>query len=228
MAACPERQRAGARAGVINVVPAASGRPRLPDLDAVDVQQLPFGPIRADVLESAEFTFLYVGEHILHYQPRLFFKHRGMETLLRGRGPRAGGRHGRARFGRRIGCACARVLRSGRAGGGLRRPGPGERATRSARGTRADLQPPPLPRPPLPYDHAQGRRGARKASRGEGEATERPPDREPFPPQPARPGRAAPRHQSRAMARRRARKPARGVRRAMSGNSRTPKVISIV
>ncbi len=67
-----------------NAIPAATGRPRLPDIDAVDVQQLPFGPIRADVVESAEFTFVYVGEHIIHYQPRLFFKHRGMETCFEG------------------------------------------------------------------------------------------------------------------------------------------------
>ena len=44
-----------------------------------DVQLLPFGPVRADVLESAEFIFFYIGEAILHYHPRLFFKHRGME-----------------------------------------------------------------------------------------------------------------------------------------------------
>ena len=67
----------------------ANGRPHLPHVDAGDVQQLPFGPIRADVVESAEFTFLYVGEHIIHYQPRLFFKHRGMETCFEGADPRA-------------------------------------------------------------------------------------------------------------------------------------------
>jgi Ni,Fe-hydrogenase III large subunit len=72
---------------LINAVPAASGRARLPDIDAVDVQLLPFGPIRADVVESAEFTFVYVGEHIIHYQPRLFFKHRGMETCFEGADP---------------------------------------------------------------------------------------------------------------------------------------------
>jgi Ni,Fe-hydrogenase III large subunit len=44
-----------------------------------DVQLLPFGPIRADVLESAQFVFYYIGEGILHYHPQLFFKHRGME-----------------------------------------------------------------------------------------------------------------------------------------------------
>lgn len=49
-----------------------------------DVQLLPFGPVRADVLESAEFLFFYIGEAILHYQPRLFFKHRGMEKRFEG------------------------------------------------------------------------------------------------------------------------------------------------
>ena len=49
-----------------------------------DVQELPFGPIRADVTESAEFLFYYIGETILHYQPRLFFKHRGMEKRFQG------------------------------------------------------------------------------------------------------------------------------------------------
>jgi formate hydrogenlyase subunit 5 len=62
----------------------STGRLHLPAIDAKDVQQLPFGPIRADVLESAEFTFFYVGEHIIHYQPSLFFKHRGMEKCFEG------------------------------------------------------------------------------------------------------------------------------------------------
>jgi formate hydrogenlyase subunit 5 len=52
-----------------------------------DVQELPFGPIRSDVFESAEFLFYYIGEAILHYQPRLFFKHRGMEKRFEGRSP---------------------------------------------------------------------------------------------------------------------------------------------
>ena len=33
---------------------------------------------------SAEFVFFYIGEAILHYQPRLFFKHRGMEKRFEG------------------------------------------------------------------------------------------------------------------------------------------------
>jgi Ni,Fe-hydrogenase III large subunit len=55
-----------------------------------DVQLLPFGPVRADVVESAEFLFFYVGETILHYHPRLFFKHRGMEKRFEGLEPERG------------------------------------------------------------------------------------------------------------------------------------------
>jgi formate hydrogenlyase subunit 5 len=49
-----------------------------------DVQLLPFGPVRGDVFESAEFLFLYIGEAILHLSTRLFFKHRGMEKRFEG------------------------------------------------------------------------------------------------------------------------------------------------
>ncbi len=56
----------------------------LPEVIGRDVQLLPFGPVRADVLESAQFLFFYIGEGILHYQPRLFFKHRGMEKRFEG------------------------------------------------------------------------------------------------------------------------------------------------
>ena len=56
----------------------------MPEVSGEHVQLLPFGPIRADVLESAQFLFQYVGEGILHYHPRLFFKHRGMEKRFEG------------------------------------------------------------------------------------------------------------------------------------------------
>jgi formate hydrogenlyase subunit 5 len=55
-----------------------------------DVQLLPFGPVRADVFESAEFLFFYIGEAIIHYHPRLFFKHRGMEKRFEGLAPQRG------------------------------------------------------------------------------------------------------------------------------------------
>jgi len=67
-------------------VPFAQVPPRFPAV-AGDVQLLPFGPVRADVVESARFFFFYIGEHILHYQPQLFFKHRGMERVFEGRDP---------------------------------------------------------------------------------------------------------------------------------------------
>jgi formate hydrogenlyase subunit 5 len=65
-------------------MPFASTEGRFPEIDNPDVQQLPFGPVRADVVESVELTFFYVGEHILHFQPQLFFKHRGMEKRFEG------------------------------------------------------------------------------------------------------------------------------------------------
>lgn len=62
-------------------VTANGGGPDVPD---DDVQLLPFGPIRADVVESVRLDFFYVGEHILHLHPQLFFKHRGMEQRFEG------------------------------------------------------------------------------------------------------------------------------------------------
>ena len=64
--------------------------PAAPVMVGSEIQRLPFGPVRADIVESAQFLFFYIGEGILHYQPRLFYKHRGMEqrfegsTLMRG------------------------------------------------------------------------------------------------------------------------------------------------
>ena len=62
----------------------------LPAIEGDDVQQLPFGPVRADVLESAQIVFYYVGEGILHCHPRLFFKHRGLEKQFEGLSPLMG------------------------------------------------------------------------------------------------------------------------------------------
>ena len=63
---------------------------RLPEIESRDVQLLPFGPVRADVFESAQFLFFYIGEGILHFHPRLFFKHRGMERRFEGLSPDLG------------------------------------------------------------------------------------------------------------------------------------------
>lgn len=74
-------------AAAVEYVPAPSKVPELAGPARSDVQLLPFGPIRADVLESAQFTFFYIGEGILHYHPQLFFKHRGMEKRFEGLDP---------------------------------------------------------------------------------------------------------------------------------------------
>ena len=46
--------------------------------------------MRADVVESGEFLFYYLGEAIIHFHPRLFFKHRGMEKRFEGLEPQRG------------------------------------------------------------------------------------------------------------------------------------------
>lgn len=69
------------------MIPFTSEPWELPPLEGNDVQILPFGPVRADVLESAQIVFYYVGEAILHCHPRLFFKHRGMEKRFEGLSP---------------------------------------------------------------------------------------------------------------------------------------------
>ncbi len=74
----------------LTYTPAPHGIPEVAGPSEEDVQLLPFGPIRADVLESAQFNFLYIGEAILHYHPQLFFKHRGMEKRFEGVKPELG------------------------------------------------------------------------------------------------------------------------------------------
>lgn len=64
--------------------------PGLPALAEPGAQILPYGPVRADVVESAQFSFLYVGEHILHYRPHLFLKRRGVEARFEGMTPERG------------------------------------------------------------------------------------------------------------------------------------------
>jgi Ni,Fe-hydrogenase III large subunit len=71
----------------LSYTPSPEDLPQLAGTTPEDVQLLPFGPIRADVLESVQFAFLYAGEAILHYQPQLFFKHRGMEQRFEGLAP---------------------------------------------------------------------------------------------------------------------------------------------
>jgi Ni,Fe-hydrogenase III large subunit len=66
------------------IIPFTSQPWSLPAIEGNDVQILPFGPIRGDVLESAQIVFYYIGEAILHCHPRLFFKHRGMEKRFEG------------------------------------------------------------------------------------------------------------------------------------------------
>ena len=52
--------------------------------------QVAVGPIHAGVIESGHFRFHVVGERILHLDPRLFYKHRGLERAAEGAAPEDG------------------------------------------------------------------------------------------------------------------------------------------
>ena len=177
-----------------------NGHAHLPAIETGDVQQLPFGPIRADVVESAEFTFFYIGERIIYYQPRLFFKHRGMESCFQGQRPdqavviaeRVSGVGTLAHA-----LAYCEAIERGRMHGAPARAS----LARSPRRDGADLQPSPLSRPSLSHDLAEGRRGAGQAAGGKGQAIDRAPDRQPLPARPVDAGRTAARSRARPMAR---------------------------
>ena len=49
-----------------------------------DPYQIAVGPIHAGVIESGHFRFHVVGDRILHLDPRLFYKHRGLEQAAEG------------------------------------------------------------------------------------------------------------------------------------------------
>jgi Ni,Fe-hydrogenase III large subunit len=54
------------------------------------VHQVAVGPIHAGVIESGHFRFHLVGERILAMDPRLFYKHRGLERAVEGVAASAG------------------------------------------------------------------------------------------------------------------------------------------
>ncbi|MGO9972908.1 MAG: NADH-quinone oxidoreductase subunit C [Solirubrobacteraceae bacterium] len=51
------------------------------------VHQIAVGPIHAGVIESGHFRFHVIGERILAMDPRLFYKHRGLQRAAEGRQP---------------------------------------------------------------------------------------------------------------------------------------------
>ena len=54
-------------------------------VDGDGVHEVAVGPIHAGVIESGHFRFHVVGERILAMEPRLFYKHRGLERAAEGR-----------------------------------------------------------------------------------------------------------------------------------------------
>ncbi len=67
-----------------------------------DPYQVAVGPIHAGVIESGHFRFHVVGDRILHLDPRLFYKHRGLEQAAVGTSLQSG-----AAFVGRACAACA-------------------------------------------------------------------------------------------------------------------------
>jgi Ni,Fe-hydrogenase III large subunit len=66
------------------------------------VHQVAVGPIHAGVIESGHFRFHVVGERILAMDPRLFYKHRGLERACEGQDVEDG-----LRYAGRACAACA-------------------------------------------------------------------------------------------------------------------------
>jgi Ni,Fe-hydrogenase III large subunit len=56
----------------------------------VDSYDVAVGPVHAGVIESGHFRFHVVGERILLVDPRLFYKHRGLERAAEGAEPEVG------------------------------------------------------------------------------------------------------------------------------------------
>jgi len=51
------------------------------------VHEIPVGPIHAGIIEPGHFRFFADGERTIALEPRLFYVHRGLEKLARGRTP---------------------------------------------------------------------------------------------------------------------------------------------
>ncbi|HVA91119.1 MAG TPA: NADH-quinone oxidoreductase subunit C [Chloroflexota bacterium] len=55
---------------------------RPPTVKGEGVFEIPYGPVRSGVFESAQFLVWTAGEDILAMVPRMFYKHRGIEKLI--------------------------------------------------------------------------------------------------------------------------------------------------
>jgi Ni,Fe-hydrogenase III large subunit len=71
------------------------------------VHQVAVGPIHAGVIESGHFRFHVIGERILAMDPRLFYKHRGLERAAEGNDTDGGLRYAQRACGA---CAAANTL----------------------------------------------------------------------------------------------------------------------
>ena len=72
--------RASFARGTVPYPADAAWRP--PTVEGEGVFEIPYGPVRSGVFESAQFLVWTAGEDILAMIPRMFYKHRGIEKLI--------------------------------------------------------------------------------------------------------------------------------------------------
>lgn len=58
-------------------------------VDGKEVHEVAVGPIHAGIIEPGSFRFMCFGEHVLHLEVQLGYQHRGLESRLLEREPRA-------------------------------------------------------------------------------------------------------------------------------------------
>ena len=63
---------------------------RYMEMKGEGVYEIPVGPVHAGIIEPGHFRFSAVGETIYYLDPRLFFKHKGIEKLFERMGFEAG------------------------------------------------------------------------------------------------------------------------------------------
>ncbi|MGA2349906.1 MAG: NADH-quinone oxidoreductase subunit C [Terracidiphilus sp.] len=57
---------------------------RFLQVQGVGVCEVPVGPVHAGIIEPGHFRFSVMGDSVLHLEPRLFYTHKGTETLFEG------------------------------------------------------------------------------------------------------------------------------------------------
>ncbi len=59
---------------------------QLTTVKGAGIHEIPVGPIHAGIIEAGHFRFFADGERVVAMEPRLYYVHRGVESLMRGMG----------------------------------------------------------------------------------------------------------------------------------------------